>query len=280
MKENKIFIALNNYRKPNPLANYGVLLAKTLNRPAHLFGVQKVPLVSNPEALIDASANGEINVGIQAIKEKAYKNLEHLRHEVSQFYKEVTTDLEVGFPEKTIVEKAEEESPYIVLLEGNSELTTLHEWFGTYETRIAENISAPVLVIPNDYLFKPVDTVVYLMELGDNKVSNMRLLTEVTTELEAKIEVVLLSGDRNEENISKYNDIVITMKNLLNYKNVTFNQVFTNDQAAETIELLMERVQPDWLAFEHDSKSFFERMIDKYNTKRLILQSEIPVLVF
>jgi len=47
-----------------------------------------------------------------------------------------------------------------------------------------------------------------------------------------------------------------------------------------TIDKLMNEVGADWLAFEHDSKSFFERMFDGYNTKRLILQSEIPVLVF
>jgi len=280
MKKNKLFIALNNYRKPNPLANYGVLLAKTLERPAHLFGVQKVPLVPNPDALIDASIDSVNNVGIQAIKEQAYNNLEDLKHEVSQFYKHISTDLEVGFPEQTIVQKAEEENPYMVLLEGNSELTTLHEWFGTYETRIAENINAPVLVIPNDYLFQPVNTVVYLMELDDHKVSNMRLLTDVTKELEAKVEVVFLSEERSEETISKYTDIVGTMKNLLNYQNVNFTQIFTDANAAETIEIVMGRVKPDWLAFEHDSKSFFERMVDNYNTKRLILQSEIPVLVF
>ena len=117
------------------------------------------------------------------------------------------------------------------------------------------------------------------MEMDDQKVNNMRFLSDVAKKLNANIAVVLLSSEKNEEEMNKYSHIVRTMKNLLGYDNVNFHQFFTQDPA-DTIDNLMTHVNADWLAFEHESRSFLERMLNNYNTKRLILQSEIPVLVF
>ena len=279
MKKNKIFIALNNYHLQNPLANYGIQLAKKLERPAHLYGVQKVPLVTEPTSITGTGLPTPSISGIGAVKKEAEADLKKLLQETVGMYPNVTADVEIGFPESTIIEKTEDENPYMVLVEGNNELTTLHEWFGTYETRLAENIDAPVLIIPSNYAWKPVHKMVYIMELNDQKVTNMRFLTDVAKELNAEIAVVLLSTEQNDQEIKKYDNVVQTMKTLLGYENVNFHQIFTQD-SANTIDLLMGKVNADWLAFEHESKSFFERMIDNYNTKRLILQAETPVLVF
>jgi hypothetical protein len=46
------------------------------------------------------------------------------------------------------------------------------------------------------------------------------------------------------------------------------------------VKRLVEVLSPDWIALEQKNKNFFQRIFDDYNTKRLILQSEIPVLVF
>ncbi|MEM6963186.1 MAG: hypothetical protein AAF573_00380 [Bacteroidota bacterium] len=279
MNNKKIFIALNDYNIPNPIATYGTYLAKRLDRTALFYGVEKVPVLRQPVAITGTGIEEPSMANINLVKVEANKRLSALQMEASKLYPNVTYDLDIGFPESKIIDKAEEESPYVVVLEGNNELTTLHEWFGTYETRLAENIDAPVLVLPSNYSWQPVNRIVYLMELDDGKVENMRFLTDVAEELNANIAVVLLSPERNDLEIERYNNIIRTMRNFLGYKNVNFHQIFTQD-SANTVDMLMNEVQANWLAFEHNSKSFLERMLNSYNSKRIILQSEIPVLVF
>lgn len=279
MKKNKIIIALNHYDLPNPTANYGIYLAKNLNRPAYLHGVEKVPLITEPTQITGTGLANPKMLRIGIVKKEAEKQMKKLYQEAIKLYDNVQYDVEIGFPETALIEKTEEDNPQLVVLEGNNELTTLHEWFGTYETRLAENIDTPVLVLPKDYYWKPVNRIVYVMELNDKKVVNMRLLTNLAEELNSNIAVVLLSSERSEKEIEKYNQVVITLRSLLGYENVNFHQIFTQD-SAETIDSLLTHVKADWLAFEHESRSFLTRMLENYNTKRLILQAEIPVLVF
>ncbi|MFK8007559.1 MAG: hypothetical protein AB8H03_14365 [Saprospiraceae bacterium] len=279
MKKNKIFISLKNYNLPNSTANYGVHLAKNLERPAHLFGVEKVPMSSQPVAITGSGLPTATVERIGTVHQVALKQLKELHHEVIKLYDNVSYNVEIGFPEISLIEKTEKTDPHIVVLEGDNELTTLHEWFGTYETRLAENIEAPVLVLPNNYNWKPVKKILYVMEIDDEKVANMRFLTSIATAMKANIAVVLLSNERSEKEMNKYNHIVRTMRTILGYDNVNFHQFFTQDPA-NTIDNLLTHVNADWLAFEHASRSFLERMLNNYNTKRLILQSEIPVLVF
>jgi hypothetical protein len=279
MKKNKIFISLKNYTTPNTTANYGVQLAKRLERPAHLFGVEKVPVHSQPVSITGSGMPNPTLAGIGQVHKVAEKQLKELHHNVTRLYDNISYNVEIGFPEISLIEKTDETNPHMVVLEGNNELTTLHEWFGTYETRLAENIEAPVLVLPTDYKWKPVKRILYVMEVDDEKVANMRFLTNLAEEMKANIAVVLLSNERSEREMNKYNHIVRTMRTILGYENINFHQFFTQDPA-NTIDNLMTHVNADWLAFEHESKSFLERMLNNYNTKRLILQSEIPVLVF
>ena len=277
MKKNKIFISLNNYTSPNTAANYGVSLAKSLERPAYLYGVQRVPLTTDPVAITGTGI--PVPETIIEVKKNTEKQLEKIYQDALKIYPNVEFDVEIGFLETSLIEKTDEENPHIVVLEGNNELTTLHEWFGTYETRLAENIDMPVLVLPEETTWKPVKRIVYIMDMNDEKVNNMRFLTNLADKLNSNLAVVLLSNGNNKEEMDKYNEVVNIMRTLLEYKNVNFHQIFTED-SAETIDKLLTRVNADWLAFEHESSSFLERIFDNYNTKRLILQSEIPVLVF
>lgn len=279
MKKNKIFISLKNYTVPNPTAIYGVQLAKSLERPVHLFGVEKVPVKVQPISVTGTNLTNTPVVKIGEIRENAKKHLMELHYDLSKLYDNVSYSIEIGFPEMSLIEKTEEINPHMVVLKGNNELTTLHEWFGTYETRLAENIEAPVLVLPDDYIWRPVKKILYVMEIDDEKVANMRYLTNLAKEMKAQIAVVLLSNERSEKEMNKYNHMVRTMRTILGYDNTNFYQFFTQDPA-NTIDNLLTHVDADWLAFEHESRSFLERMLDNYNTKRLILQSEIPVLVF
>ncbi len=279
MKKKKIFISLNDYEIPNAPLNYGVHLAKKLERPAYMYGVEKVPMQPEPVAITGSGIPTPVITDINQVKKVAEKKLKELNFEASKIYDDVTYRVDIGFPESSLIEKAEETNPYMVVLEGNNKLTTIHEWFGTYETRLAENIEAPVLVLPSNYYWKPVNRIMYVMDMEDHKINNMKFLTTIAQKLKANIAVILLSSERNEQETNKYNSIVNIMRNILGYENVDFHQFFTQDKA-DTIDRLIDNVNADWLAFEHESCSFMERMLNTYNTKRLILQSEVPVLVF
>ena len=278
MKNKKIFIALSNLESPNPIADYGIELAKQLDRGALLFSTTKVPLYTPPVSM-GKGADNAASLQMQAVQQDSEQKIKEVYQYSKAKYDRVNYEIEIGFLQTSVVEKTEEKKPYLAVVEGNSELTTLHEWFGTYETYLAEQIESPVLVVPHERPWRPVKKMLYLMDMVDHKVENMRILTSIAEELDAALTVVIIANTDEPEDQANFEQTTAIMKNLLGYNHVDFHRVFTEESAAAVAQLL-ESTQADWLAFEHKSYSFLERVLDDYNTKRLILQSEIPVLVF
>ncbi|MFT4754505.1 MAG: hypothetical protein ACI85Q_002064, partial [Salibacteraceae bacterium] len=166
-----------------------------------------------------------------------------------------------------------------LVIEGRSDLTTLNEWFGTYETKIAERADCPVLIVQPQTVWKPIQKILYMMDMDDAKSDNLLVLTTLTESLDAHLQVIIFSDKDISEADATYQEMINDFKNLLGYKEPTFHRIFGEKKAEEVIGLV-NAISPDWLAFEQKNKNFFERIFDDYNTKRLILQSEIPALVF
>ena len=165
MKKNKIIIAINNYKIPNHIASYGVSLAKRLDRAAILASVIKTPV---PTSGIGVTGMGVVQLDaehIGQVKKKREADLKKIYEESKWIWDHVDYELEIGFPVSTLVKKSNDELPFLFIIEGNSELTTLGEWFGTYETRLAKGIEVPVLVVPADQPWKPINNILYTMEL-------------------------------------------------------------------------------------------------------------------
>ena len=279
MKNKKIFIALNHYAPVNAAANYGFNFAKMLDRTAFFYGVEKVPLLVEPTVITGTGVSSPQLVGMRNVRKEAEQDLSKILAEAMKTYDKVEYAVDIGFPETTLIAKTEKEIPYMVILESTHEMSTLNEWFGTYETRLAENIEVPVLVLPKNKFWKPVEKISYIMDFNDHKVENMKFLSELAAETGAALSVLTISDGIRNEDIDKYNDTIDALRSMLNHPDVTFHRVFS-EESAENVERLLENTDADWLAFEHKSQSFLERVFGDFNTKRLILQSEIPVLVF
>lgn len=281
MKTKKIFIALPHYNYPNSLMDYGVHLAKALERSALLIGIEKMPVPMMPTAAGTGNLIVQDTVTMDDVVDAVEPRLEHLRIRAKEIWTQTDADLEIGFPESKLEEMAEEQHPYLTLVQGKSDLDTLNEWFGTYETRIAENIESPVLVIPEKNPWRPLENILYMMDVNDHAVENMRILSDIAKATNANITVAVISSKEDEvmEKNAKYLRMVKTFRQFLGYDKMTYMQVFSDD-AAESIQELVKDKQADWLAFQHKNQSFFSRIFDDNNTEHLILQSTIPVLVF
>ncbi len=279
MAKSKIIIDINNYETPNHLASYGVSLAKRLKREAVLTSVLKTPV---PTGAIGVTGMGVVQLdaaNMEQVKKQRETDLKKVYEEAKWIWDQVDYEIEVGFPVDALIKKSKEELPFLFIIEGNNELTTLGEWFGTYETRLAKDIDVPVLIVPTEQPWKPVNNILYTMELDDSKAKNIRLLYEISKELSANLHIMLIAEDNSVESYKKYNHILNTLRNFYDYRQVHYHFVY-NIQSVDEIIRMTKNIMIDWLAFEHAKSSFIERVFSNYNTERLILKSEIPVLVF
>jgi len=279
MENKKVFILLNDYTSPNPVTDFGVHLAKALNKPAVMLAIEKIPQAYPAAAIAGAGIAQPPILNMEEVKQKVKPYLRDKAINLGRVWRQVDYDVAIGFTTSKVISLTEERDPYLLVIEGRSDLTTINEWFGTYETTIAEGADCPVLVVPSDYVWQPVKKVLHIMEAEDAKVENMRVLTDMTRNLKADLQVVLISEEETAAGTEKYHEMLTVFQDLLAYKNVTFHRVI-GEKKAEQVAKWVDTLSADWLSFEQKSLRFYERIFNNYNTKRIILQSDVPVLVF
>ncbi len=278
MQTRQIFIALDDYQLPNPVMEYGIHLAKALEAHARLVAIEQLHLEMTPTSIAQTDIYQYQNFEMTEVIDAVKPDVKALTERAKEIWQDVSYSLEAGFRESTLIEKSEEERPQLVVVQRKSNLTTLNEWFGTHETRLAHNIPNPVLVVPKETTWKPVGQILYVLDLADDAVENMRLLHFLAARLKAHLNVAIVAGDEVKENNPTFLTAVAMFRQLSSHEQVTYIQVFTK-QAADTVASLVTETQADWLVFQDKDRSFISRLFDHYNNAHLILQSEIPVLV-
>ncbi|MFT4667397.1 MAG: hypothetical protein ACI9XB_004366, partial [Gammaproteobacteria bacterium] len=152
MKNKKIFILLNNYIKLSLPTMYGVYLAKELKTPAILLAIEKI----NTVTLIGGSMpTYPMYQDFKALKRRAMLHLRKLCLDIRHVWREIDCDVAIGFSNQKVISIMDEKDPLLLVIEGRSDLTTLNEWFGTYETKIAERADCPVLIVQPQTVWKP-----------------------------------------------------------------------------------------------------------------------------
>lgn len=279
MSQDKIFILLKDYLQTNQVTNYGIHLSKEMRAKAVLLAIEKIGSTVPSFTSERPNLSYPKYQSTQSFKNKIFRYLQKHQLELQQVWKEVYCAVAVGFFDSRIISLTEKKDPFLLLIEGQNEHTTFHEWFGNYETRIAEKADCPVLVVQPNTKWKPVEKILYIMDLDDAKVDNMRVLTSLTEKLDAHLQVVFISEKNINEADGNYQQMVNVFKNVLDFNAPTYHRIFGEKRGDEIIGLV-KAISPDWFAFEQKNKNFFQRLYDDYNTKHLILQSDIPVLVF
>lgn len=277
--KNKIIIAVNDFKNINSFTAYGTELAKRLHRPATLISAANVPTLVTTTGMIGVDV-GQFNTKrINDVKDMLEIDLNKRCLELKQIWNDIDYEVEIGFKEETFIQKAKEENPFLFLVEGKNDLTSIGEWFGTYETRMAEEINVPTLIVPQQYPWQPINDILYVMRLDDKKARNIRVLHNMAKELDAKLHIMMLSDDDTVENHKEYERIVAALENFYDYKRIQYHFVL-EVQTANEIKRMTSTLQINCLAFEHAESSFVEKVFSDLNSERIILQSEIPVLVF
>ena len=279
MSPYNIYVLLKDYTKQNLVTKYGIHLAKEINSKAVLLGIGKVTSAASPVIVNNSVLPDAKYLDVKALKKNILTSLQQVRLDVLEIHDQVFCEAAVGLSDTDVVTMTKDKDPFLMVIEAQNELTSFNEWFGTYETKIAEDTDYPVLAVPPKTKWKPVKNILYLMDLDDAKVDNMRTLTTLTQKLDAHLQVIFVSQKDIEEADGSYQQMVSVFKNILGFKEPTYHRIFGANKGSE-VAGLVDALAPDWLAFEQKNKNFFERLFDDYNTKRLLLQSDIPTLVF
>ena len=286
MKKRKILLSIDVFNPNRTILKYGVYTAKNLGASLLLFDAH-FESVTIPNEFKIATHDSENEEKI----ERAKKRLADLYKELSEEWyftraKLVTDTVPTWKGEKVyyLIEEIEAQKPAMVILGIKSDFNFINELLGTPETKLAESTACPVLLLPEETNYSEITDINYLLEREkpiDEVIKEVHFLKTMADSYTKKstINLIYYFGDNKElaeQELALKKSILL---NELNYNKLVFHNMSDHD-IEKAIHQNTKKYAADIFAFPSRNKTFLERITNKDNTKRLILQSKIPVLVF
>lgn len=289
--KNTILLSIDVFNPNRALLKYGVYTARNIGATLLLFDAhfKSVALphdfVTPGSAVIRQMEDNQDNV------EEAKTKLANLYKELSEEWyftraKLVTEPVPdwKGEKEMYLIEEIAEHQPAMVIQTIKSDFNMINELFGTPETKLAEQTNCPVLLLPESTNYSEITDINYLLERDkpiEEVIAEVNFLKRMadTPKHKATINLVYYFGDNKELAEKELALKKSLLLQALNYDKLVFLNMSEHD-IETAVHQNTVKYAADIFAFPNRDKSFLERLMSKDNTKRLILQSKIPVLVF
>lgn len=288
--KNTILLSIDVFNPNRELLKYGVYTARNIGAMLMLFDAHfKTVVIPNEPATSGSPTVQVINNNENVVKAK--EKLADLYKELSEEWyftraKLVTDPVPAwkGEKEMYLIEEIEDHQPALVIQMIKSDFNLVNELFGTPETKLAEETNCPVLLLPEGTNYSEITDINYLLEREkpiEEVITEVQFLKKMadTYSHKATINLIYYFGD-NKELAAKE----LALKKSLILQALKYDKLVFLNMSEHDIETAIhqntKKYVADIFAFPNRDKSFLERLTSKDNTKRLILKSKIPVLVF
>lgn len=192
----------------------------------------------------------------------------------------VSPFMKLGFAGEVIVEESKGDTDLIVMGRTGSN-SVFEKVFGTVSTQVAQDADCPVLLVPKDTNFKDIKKVLFATNKYITSEEPMiRKLVQVLSGYRPEIHFVQIQND-----IFNYFNLENEEHELLDlFKKVAPQLTFKitklkNDHAMESLFEYAKEEGIDLVTLVTEHRSMLQQLFHRSMTKRMILNSPIPLLV-
>ena len=178
-----------------------------------------------------------------------------------------------------IIELANAEDAGLIVM-GTHGATGLRKvLFGSNTANMISRSAIPVLAIPGDYVFKPVEKIVYASDL-EHLETELKLIIPFAIALNAVIEVVHLDFGENEKKVSPEEAEMIIRKSPYQFIHLMIREANLNKPLLRQLKIYAEVMSPDWLIMFTKTKSMWDKLFLGSHTEDMSQALSLPLLSF
>jgi nucleotide-binding universal stress UspA family protein len=213
---------------------------------------------------------------------EAEELLDELYNYVKSINKKQHTHIErvlmFGMPEDLIPEEAERFKPDLIVMGTKGEASLSRNFFGTITTSIAKKAEVPVLTIPETYTGTNISRVLYATDFDKTDAMALHKLQQLLQPYNPAIVCAHVADDDSPANHQKLE----TLQQQLQQKatgNLRYILLQSNDVATALQTFVIDQ-HIDLLALTTRSRSLLENLFHPSLAKKLVLDSQVPLLIF
>jgi len=151
--------------------------------------------------------------------------------------------------------------------------------FGTNTANMISRSDIPVLAIPGDYEFKPVEKIVYASDL-ENLEAELKQIIPFAIALNAVIEVVHLDFGENDKKINAEEAEKIIRNSPYQFIHLLIREANLNKPLLRQLKTYTEVISPDWLVMFTKAKSMWDKLFLGSHTEEMSQALTLPLLSF
>lgn len=153
------------------------------------------------------------------------------------------------------------------------------KWLGTVAASAAKNVEDPLLIIPADQDYRNLDKILFAtdLEVIENE-KHLRFLAELSNKYNSELNFLHVrkeGEDTDDEKVAKYRD---QLNSIFGEERTQISYLF-DDDVDDGIEDGIETHNPDLLVIVRHKYGFFEGLFKSSISRKLISDSELPILV-
>lgn len=284
MKTN--LLLLDSFRNAEDLISYAFSFSNMFNRKLKIGYVFDFEWMQQSYAVGTA---GPLNPGLAAIHNEARMDFDaaaaKIREKTEAYLarNEVRVPLEISVTEINrldyIKEELKNDTDLIVMLGNNQSYAQATEGFVGYPNFLG-HVECPVLIIPEDSRLSEVKNVVYTTDYNPADVAAIKHLVSVLKN-GANTQLTILHNEKDPgfEAEQKWEGFQKMVGEEITWPNLEF-ALETEKDFVKGVEKFTKNTTSDLLAILKEDKGFFEQIFKSNDTKKLIKQTDKPVLVY
>lgn len=274
---------INDPKKTKGLIQYAASMAIDLKASVKLLYVQNSNSTNFASAGATAVAAAQIQRNMEADANSAKITMEKYIEEIKSTMSEnvfIDYSIEHGVTSLLANTLISENKADMVVLEGQE-----NESFWT-QTRsnmaIIEELNCPVWIVPKAWVYEPFNKIIYASDYKEEDITGLKRLITITQQFSPNITALHITDSIDFEEKVKEAGFIEILQKSTSYNKVSAKVLkeSSNREIAELINDYAHLIKANLIVVLKENKSFFEQIFKNSQTKKIINNSMLPVLVF
>ncbi|MCC9135645.1 universal stress protein [Pontibacter silvestris] len=216
----------------------------------------------------------------------AQEELDELYHELLKLSRKNGQHVQLerafihGTPQDVIQAQVQRFKPDLIIMMGTKgEPGLAKNLFGTVSSKIALDAQVPVLTLPQEYNGRSLSKVLYATDFDKADVRAIAILQNLLQPFSPAITCVHVSAQNEQQDQEHLEQLQQQLQKNTAATNTRF-VLLKKGSVAEALQEFVQKENIDLLALTTRQRSLFDSIIRPSLAKKLVLTSEIPLLVF